>query len=87
MTERLIHSVDKTKLKTPRGPSLRGDLYFCKLHPGVLAGRKQEEERYGRQGKKRRKGWQEGRQKKQEGKKLMGIKINLLLVLKTALKF
>ena len=48
--------MDKTELKTPGGPSLRGDLYFCKLPPGVLAGRKQEEERYGRQGKKRRPG-------------------------------
>ena len=74
MTESLIHSVDKTDLKTPAGPSLRGDLYFCKLPPGVLAGRKQEEERYGRQAKKRRKGWQEGRQKKQEGKKNNGHK-------------
>ena len=78
--------MDKTELKTPGGPSLREDLYFCKLPPGVLAGRKQEE-RYGRQGKKRRKGWQERRQKKQEGKKSMGIKIHLLLVLKTVLKF
>lgn len=79
--------MDKTELKTPGVPVLGETLFLQVASRSPSRKKTGGGKRYGRQGKKRRKGWQEGRQKKHEGKKLMGIKINLLLVLKTVLKF